>query len=158
MRRKALMPENIALLPEGGGWLLVEFGADTVEEASQQARGLMAALGSGNGTPDTRLFEDRALQARIWRVRESGQGAASKVPGLPDEWSGWEDSSVPPEKVSAYLRDFRSLLNKYGYHAAFFGHFGQGCVHSHIDFDLETADGVRKFRSFLYEAADVVLG
>jgi len=39
---------------------------------------------------------------------------------------------------------------------AMYGHFGQGCVHTRIDFDLETADGIRKFREFIHAAARLV--
>src|SRR5246127_24108 len=40
-RSKGINSEGLALLPEGGGWLLVEFGADTIKEAESQARGLI---------------------------------------------------------------------------------------------------------------------
>src|SRR5581483_6092852 len=46
----------------------------------------------------------------------------------------------------------------HGYGCALYGHFGQGCVHTRIDFDLITAEGIRRFRAFLYEAADLVVG
>jgi Fe-S oxidoreductase len=47
-------------------------------------------------------------------------------------------------------------LESYRYHGNFYGHFGQGCVHTRIDFDLFTEDGVRIFRRFVTEAADLV--
>lgn len=37
------------------------------------------------------------------------------------------------------------------------GIFGQGCVHNRIDFDLKTQTGITKFRSFLEEAAELVV-
>ena len=38
-----------------------------------------------------------------------------------------------------------------------YGHFGQGCIHSRISFDLRTADGHRApTGAFLEEAADLV--
>ena len=40
-RRRGINSEGLALLPEGGGWLLAEFGADTVAAAEAQASGLM---------------------------------------------------------------------------------------------------------------------
>ncbi len=52
--------------------------------------------------------------------------------------------------------DLRKLLQKYGYNGALYGHFGQGCVHTRIDFDLKTHEGVRHFRNFLDEAADLI--
>src|SRR5205085_2786218 len=38
-----------------------------------------------------------------------------------------------------------------------YGHFGQGCVHTRIDFDLVSADGIARFRAFVQDAADLVV-
>ena len=43
------------------------------------------------------------------------------------------------------------------YKCALYGHFGQGCVHTRIDFDLYTQEGVKNYRAFLNEAADLVV-
>jgi Fe-S oxidoreductase len=59
--------------------------------------------------------------------------------------------------VGSYLREFRQLLRKYGYGCSLYGHFGQGCVHTRIDFDLKTASGVQHYRHFLDEAGDLVV-
>ena len=40
-RKKGINSGGLALLPEGAGWLMVEFGASTRREAESQARGLM---------------------------------------------------------------------------------------------------------------------
>jgi FAD/FMN-containing dehydrogenase/Fe-S oxidoreductase len=156
IKNKSLFPGGVELLPEGNGWLLVEFGRDTREEAAEQARGLMKALGRPGG-PSLRLLEDPTEQRLVWRVRESGLGATSRLPNGKDSWEGWEDSAVPPEKLGGYLRDLRSLFDRFGYSGALYGHFGQGCVHTRIDFDLVTDEGVRRFHRFLHEAADLVL-
>jgi FAD/FMN-containing dehydrogenase/Fe-S oxidoreductase len=157
MRRKALSPAAVAMLPEGGGWLIAEFGGETVEEASAKARRLMEQLkASGNG-PSMRLFETPSDRAKIVRLRESGFGASSYVPGMKPTWPGWEDSAVPPERLGDYLRDLRKLLGRYGYNAGYYGHFGQACIHMLIDFDLMTAEGIKSYRSFLHDAADLVV-
>ena len=65
---------------------------------------------------------------------------------------------MPPEKVGGYLRDLRHLFEKYGYRCALYGHFGQGCIHTRIDFDLKTAEGIQKYKSFIHEAAYLVTG
>src|SRR5205814_676996 len=54
-------------------------------------------------------------------------------------------------------RKFRELLEKHHFHGDLYGHFGQGCVHTRIDFDLETADGIRNYRSYVEEAAELVV-
>ena len=61
--------------------------------------------------------------------------------------AGWEDSAVPPGKVGAYLRDLRTLFDKFGYNPALYGHFGQGCIHCRVDFDLMSTAGIQKYRS-----------
>ncbi len=157
MRRKGLHPADIALLPNGGGWLLVEFGGESKQDASEQARRLMDGLRNRPGAPSMKLFEDPGQQKKIWAVRESGLGATAIVPGKKPTWPGWEDAAVPPDRLGDYLRDFRKLTDKYGYECDLYGHFGHGCVHTRIDFDLETADGIKHFRSFIGEAADLVV-
>jgi Fe-S oxidoreductase len=105
-----------------------------------------------------RLFKDPHEQKLVWEIRETGVGGASAVPDRPFTWPNWEDSTVPPEKLGNYLRDLRSLFHQYGYEGAFFGHFGQGCIHTRISFDLRSAEGIKAFRSFMYDAADLVVG
>ena len=155
--KKKGMPqvEDLSILPEGQGWLVVEFGAGTIEEAEQQARTAMSAL-EGSGTPSMKLFVDEAEQQKVWDVREAGLGATAFVPGEPLTWEGWEDSAVPPEKVGAYLRDLSRLYEKYEYRSALYGHFGQGCIHCRLNFDLMSEPGIRKWRSFMEEATDLV--
>jgi FAD/FMN-containing dehydrogenase/Fe-S oxidoreductase len=156
-RRKSMNADGLALLPEGGGWLLVEFGGATQLEADDKARRMVEALGKGEHAPKVRLYPDRREAAHVWQVRESGLGVISHVPGEPEAWEGWEDSAVPPEKLGAYLRDIRKLMDGYGYHSVMYGHFGHACVHMRMNFDFETYDGVRKFRKFMEEAADICI-
>jgi len=157
-RRKGLNSEGLALLPQGGGWLLAEFGADTQAEAESQARKLMDFLGRTSNPPQMRLFNDKTQARKVWDVRESALGATSHVPGEPLEWEGWEDSAVAPEKLGGYLRDLHKLMTAYGYHSALYGHFGHGCVHMRINFDLQSKPGIAAFRKFVEEAADLVVG
>ncbi|HEX5141102.1 MAG TPA: FAD-linked oxidase C-terminal domain-containing protein, partial [Dehalococcoidia bacterium] len=157
MQRKGLHPDDVALLPKGDGWLLAEFGGETPEEAKANAQRLMDRMKGRTNGPDVRLLEDPAQQARIWLVRESGLGATAFVPGLKDAWEGWEDSAVAPERLGDYLRSFRKLLDKYEYYCALYGHFGQGCVHVRIDFDLLSQPGIDHYRAFAEEAAENVV-
>jgi FAD/FMN-containing dehydrogenase/Fe-S oxidoreductase len=141
-------------LPRGRGWLLIEFGGDSRAESDEKARRLAAEL-SGS-VVGTRLC-DPGEARQVWRVREAALGATAHVPGKPLTWEGWEDSAVPPEKLGSYLRDLRRLYEKHGYEGDFYGHFGQGCVHTRNDFDLSTKEGIARFRNFLDEAADLVV-
>ncbi len=156
-RRRGINSEGLALLPEGGGWLLAEFGADTIAAAEAQASRLMDALNRSPGPPNMCLFTDREQIKRVWEVRESSLGVISYVPGENLTWEGWEDSAVAPEKLGKYLRDLRRLMNSFNYRGPLYGHFGHGCVHNRINFDLESAEGIAKFRKFMEEAADLVV-
>jgi FAD/FMN-containing dehydrogenase/Fe-S oxidoreductase len=156
-RRKNLNPEGLSLLPEGKGWLFVEFGGATQKEADDRARKMVDALNKSPNRPAVRLYTDKYQAKKVWEVRESSLGAISHVPGEPLTWEGWEDSAVPPEKLGAYLRDLRKLMSAYTYSGVLYGHFGHACIHTRISFDLESEAGIRKFRSFMEEAADLVV-
>jgi FAD/FMN-containing dehydrogenase/Fe-S oxidoreductase len=156
-RAKGINSEGLALLPEGAGWLMVEFGADTAPEAESQARALMQSLGRSANPPNMRLYTNKQQAKRVWEVRESALGATSHVPGEPLNWEGWEDAAVAPEKLGGYLRDLRKMFAAYGYRGSLYGHFGHGCVHTRINFDLQSKDGIAKFRRFMEEAADLVV-
>ncbi|HKS74287.1 MAG TPA: FAD-binding and (Fe-S)-binding domain-containing protein, partial [Terriglobales bacterium] len=156
-RRKGINSEGLGLLPEGGGWLLAEFGGQTAAEAEGQARHLMSALSHNSAAPKMRLFTDKRQIKRVWEVRESSLGAISHVPGEPLSWEGWEDSAVAPENLGRYLRDLRKLMNGYGYRGTLYGHFGHACVHNRTNFDMETKEGIAQYRKFVEEAADLVV-
>ena len=159
MRAKGMHPDDLGMLPDGRGWLLVELGADSREESDAKAEGVVRRLrGQGGRWPTAELFDDPERERKVWEIRESGLGATARVPGQGDTWPGWEDSAVAPEDLGAYLRELRELYDRFGYDAALYGHFGQGCVHTRIDFDLQTAGGIARFRSFVEEAADLVVG
>jgi len=157
-RMKGINSEGLALLPEGGGWLMVEFGAETAWEAESQARGLMQSLTQSSHPPNLRLYTQKQQVKRVWEVRESALGATSHVAGEAMSWEGWEDAAVAPEKLGGYLRDLRKMFAAYGYKGSLYGHFGHGCVHTRINFDLQSKDGIAKFRTFMEEAADLVVG
>lgn len=158
MKAIGLHAENIRLLPDGGGWLLAEFGGKDKTESDARAAACMEALKQAGNPPSMKLFDDPEQERMIWKVRESGLGATAHVPNKKITWEGWEDAAVPPDKVGAYLRDFRKLLERFGYACDLYGHFGQGCIHTRIDFDLESQEGIHNFHLFLNQAADLVVG
>jgi len=157
LRDAGLLAARRRGLPDGRGWLLAEFGAPTRGEAAAAAADLMEALARERPDPPSmRLVEDADEQHDLWVLRESGLGATAHVPGQPLTWEGWEDAAVAPERLGAYLRDFRALLDRHGYACDLYGHFGDGCVHTRIDFDLASEAGTRAYRRFVEEAADLV--
>ena len=155
LKKKQLHTEDLEYLPDGNGWLLVEFGGETRNESDERAREIMKMM--RKHAVDMKLYDDERREQRVWEIRESGLGATAFIPGEDPTWEGWEDSAVPPEAMGDYLRSLRKLYDRYEYLGSFYGHFGEGCLHTRINFDLRTGPGIEKFRSFLNDAADLCL-
>ncbi|MGH9358269.1 MAG: FAD-binding and (Fe-S)-binding domain-containing protein [Terriglobia bacterium] len=153
--RKKKTP-NLDLLPAGRGYLLVELGSDDSSQSQNLALGLAERLKQVADPPDIRIYSQSEARA-VWRVREAGPRGALFLPGSSYKWEGWDDSAVAPEKLGAYLRDLRKLLNEFSYEAAFYGHFGHGCIHMQVSFDFLSEPGIRKYAEFIDRAADLVV-
>jgi FAD/FMN-containing dehydrogenase/Fe-S oxidoreductase len=152
IKQKHYHPEDLKMLPQGGGWLVAEFGDDSKDEAMAQADTFTQAF-KAKGC-DAKSVSDRGKQAKLWELREA---ALAVTAHKPDTWPGWEDSAVPREALGTYLRELKALFNRYGYDASVYGHFGDGLVHCSINFDLRTERGVADWRRFLDDAAALVV-
>ncbi|KVZ04185.1 dimethylmenaquinone methyltransferase [Burkholderia stagnalis] len=161
LEARGLKADEIALLPPGDAWVVLEFGADTVDVALAQAREAEAYFNGGGAGPDVSGFvvAEKAKQQKIWSIRETGASAValSVDPSKPDPIAGWEDAAVDPLRLGDYLRAFQALVDRYGYETCLYGHFGDGCVHARITFDLRSVEGVQVWRGFLREAAQLVV-
>jgi FAD/FMN-containing dehydrogenase/Fe-S oxidoreductase len=153
LSRRGLRADDVALLPAGEAWLMVEFGGDSQAEAVAKAHRVRARE-SGR-----LLLIEPAMQTRVWSIRETAAShtALSIDPGVPDPAVGWEDAAVDPLRLGGYLRAFQALVDRHGYRTSLYGHFGDGCVHARITFDLRTHDGVLEWRRFLRAAAELVV-
>ena len=156
MRRKGLALRDLDRLPDGVGFLLVEMGAWSQEEALAKAESIARASQAWPSPPVAHICTPEEA-ASVWHVRESALGAMVFVPGEPDRFEGWEDAAVPPAQLGNYLRAISKLMAEYGFRSPLYGHYGQGCVHTRINFDFSTPKGIKIFREFIDRAADVVL-
>jgi len=149
LRERGLRLEDLSLLPEGKAWLMIEYGGDTAEEAIAKARALRG-----------RVVTDKGEMGRLWAIRETGASATSLnlkgTPG-PDPIVGWEDAAVDPLRLGDYLREFQRLVDRHGYRTSLYGHFGDGCIHARITFELRTPEGLARWRAFLTEATALVV-
>ncbi|GGX23164.1 oxidoreductase [Streptomyces lomondensis] len=144
---------SAAALPRGGAWLFVETGGESAGEARARAEAIVRTA----DVVESLIVTDPAGQRALWRIREDAAGTATRMPDGREAWPGWEDCAVPPARLGAYLRDFRALLGAHGLRGTPYGHFGEGCVHVRIDFDLLTEAGVARFRRFSEELAELVV-
>ncbi|WP_051450607.1 FAD-binding and (Fe-S)-binding domain-containing protein [Actinospica robiniae] len=162
MRARKLNSAHLPLLPGldealeagSGGWLLAEVGGANDAEADAAAQALIAAMPDQVGH---RLLRAEEEQRGAWSIRESGLGATALREDGGHNAEGWEDGAVPPDRLGEYLRGITELWHEYGYSGAWYGHFGQGCVHTRNNFDLHTREGLRAYRSYVERAADLVV-
>ncbi|MFP3710249.1 FAD-linked oxidase C-terminal domain-containing protein, partial [Paraburkholderia sp. SIMBA_009] len=86
LKALGLKLDDIAELPAGDAWLLVEFGASTRDAAIAQARAMADAAQRFPQQPSVRFVEDAALMNRLWTIRETGASATSlsRDPAAPD--------------------------------------------------------------------------
>lgn len=152
MRRAHLNVEHLPLLPEGDGWLLCEIGEDSLADAEATAREILSDLAPGvRGV----VFTQDEDQRRIWQIRESALGATARPVDEPVNYEGWEDAAVEPANLGQYLRGIKELWDEFELSGAWYGHFGQGCVHTRNDFDLSSVEGLARYRSYVQRAADL---
>ncbi|MGE5564434.1 MAG: FAD-binding and (Fe-S)-binding domain-containing protein [Bacillota bacterium] len=144
---------GVDAFPPGRGFLIVEAGGDTLEEAEANVRRKVQKARTGGRTA---FVSDPRRQQRIWEAREAALGVTAFVPNGPAHWPGWEDSAVPPDRLGDYLRELDRLIAGHGYTAALYGHFGDGVTHGRIDFDFHTEQGLANYRQFMREAAQLV--
>jgi len=157
IKLKKTRQANLKLMPPGKAWLFVQFGGDTKQDADGQAQRCLKRLESVKNPPSSKIYDEPEEEEKLWKIRESGLSATAWVPNHPDNWPGFEDSAVPTQMVGPYLRDLRRLMDKYGYTASLYGHFGQGCIHCRIPFDLYSFEGIQKWKAFMEEGTDLVV-
>jgi Fe-S oxidoreductase len=149
--------QAVKLLPHGSGYLVVELGGATADEARERGEALLQQAQAVRQCLGATLLFDPVERDSVWRLRESGLGAGALRPGQPRTWPGAEDAAVPPARLGAYLRKFDQLLKRHGLEVGmYYGHFGEGCVHCRVDFDLASPAGIQNFRSTMLDMGDLV--
>ncbi|WP_328998697.1 FAD-binding protein [Kribbella sp. NBC_00709] len=144
-------------LPAGNAWLLVEIGGEDETDAAQAARTMLDDLHDDGSSATASLVTDPKAQAVLWRCRTDAAGLATRRADGAEAWGGWEDAAVPPERLGAYLRGLDEVLGRHGLSGASYGHFGEGCMHMRIDFDLLSTRGIATYRDFVEQATDLVV-
>jgi FAD/FMN-containing dehydrogenase len=131
-------------------WRRLREEADAIAESSPRRPSGLARRARCGATP---------------KPKRGGFGMCANPPwaqpsSFPGKSMDGKAGRIPPcrrKQLGSYLRELYRLLERYGYKTPMYGHFGQGCVHLRITFDLETAEGITKYREFIDQAADIVL-
>jgi FAD/FMN-containing dehydrogenase/Fe-S oxidoreductase len=148
---------GVRFLPAGRAFLLVELGGASRDEARERGERVIAEARQLRECTGAAYLADAREQAAVWQIRESGLGSSAFIPGRPRSWPGAEDSAVPPAKLGAFLRGFDRILSTHTLKVAtYYGHFGEGCVHARVNFDLASAPGIATFRAAMVELGELV--
>ena len=92
------------------------------------------------------------------RCAKSGLGATALRPrDRPTRGRAGKTPRCRPSASATTCASCVALSTRTATTAPLYGHFGQGCVHTRINFDLTTADGIAKLPRVLEEAADLVV-
>lgn len=144
-------------LPPGRAWLLVEMGGADRASAAVAAEKMREELRDSGSPATSSLVTEPAAQRVLWRCRTDAAGLATRRADGAEAWGGWEDAAVPPQRLGDYLRGLDDLLGRHGLSGASYGHFGEGCMHMRIDFDLLSSAGLATYREFVEAATDLVV-
>jgi len=128
-------------LPDGEAVLFIEVEGtpDYVASAVRYVDGIVKQRAS-----ITRFAEKEAEIQELWSAR-SGMAAASAL-AHPDKhriFAG-EDLAVPLSEIPRTIRTARAFAKELGIAVIFYGHFGDGNVHSAILIDPANADEVKR--------------
>jgi FAD/FMN-containing dehydrogenase/Fe-S oxidoreductase len=138
-------------LPKGQGWLMIEVGGNSPEEAVAQGK----AIAQASHAIDSRVLPAGPEAKTIWELRADSSGYAGRTASGNQAWPGWEDAAVPPANLGTYMREMEQLMARHKLEGVPFGHFGDGCIHVRIDFPLDRE--TKTFRTFVESATDIVL-
>jgi len=155
--RNTMCREAVGLLPacrEGstGAVLYVAyFGDSPCEVADGFARLERVVKGR-----EVQRHTDPAAMGRAWLLRRSSEPLLHAIPGPRKPVTFIEDTAVDPSRLGEFVREFRSIVERHGTHAACYAHASVGCLHIRPLIDLRSADDVRVMQAISREVADLV--
>ena len=132
--------------------LIAEFRGQAMDAAADALEAELRA--SGLAYACTRVYG--ADVARVWALRKAGLGVLSGMKGDAKPVGVIEDTAVAPERIPAYMADFRAMLSRLGLDCVFYGHISTGELHLRPILNLKDAEGRRLFRAVAEETARLV--
>jgi FAD/FMN-containing dehydrogenase/Fe-S oxidoreductase len=135
--------------------LIAEFWGESREEIDAKATAFeQDAEASGLVYACTRVYG--AEVAKVWDLRKAGLGVLSGMKGDAKPIGVVEDTAVAPERLPAYMRDFRAMLERLHTSCVFYGHISTGELHLRPILNIKTGEGRRLFRAIAGETAALV--
>ena len=135
--------------------LIAEFWGDTREEIDAKAAAFeQDAMASGLVYTCTRVYGNEV--GKVWDLRKAGLGVLSGMKGDAKPIGVVEDTAVAPERLPAYMADFRDMLARLRTSCVFYGHISTGELHLRPILNIKTGEGRKLFRDIAAETAALV--
>ncbi len=134
-------------------WVHPEVGALNLIELTDPS----ALLSEAFPPLSIRLAESATEATQWWTLRKKAVGLLANTPGRAKPVPFVEDTVVPPQYLSDYIRDFRALLDRHHLRYAMYGHADVGCVHVRPALDLQDPEHERLIRIISDEVHHLVM-
>ena len=136
--------------------LMIEFAADTTAEIEKSYTSMVAELtGAGYGYHFPLIFGDDQIK-KVWELRTAGLGLLSNIPGDKRSTTVIEDTAVAPERLPAYIAEFKNVIGKYGLNCVFYAHIATGEIHLRPLLNLKTTEDQLVYASLAQDVAELV--
>ena len=145
------------VIGEPGAVLLVELWADNETIVRERLEAFVDQMQQQQICSTATLAVTAAERAAITAVRKAGQPLLMSYAAGKKPQTCVEDSAVAPERLGAYVRRFKQILDQHQVAAAFYGHASVGLLHIRPLLDLHNPDDVRVFRALSEAVCELVL-
>ncbi len=128
-------PDRFFLEGDPEAVMLVSFKADSVQLAQTEIDRLVKNLQNENHGYSYPIITEKI--DRVWNLRKAGLGLLANLPGDKKAVACIEDTAVAIEDLSAYIREFTEIMDKYGQKSVYYAHAGAGEIHLRPILDLK---------------------
>lgn len=138
------------------GLNFIEVTGDTDSEITKQCAALELII---NKTGDDFKIINQIIENNpdvikgLWGIRKRAVGLLGALEGERQPTAFVEDTAVPPEKLPAFIKDFRLVLKKYGLDFGMYGHADVGCLHVRPALNMKKESDQKLIRSVTDEIA-----
>jgi len=155
--------ENLSIAPLCGflrgdpaAVLIVEFFADSPDEARRKASGLAAAMESGGIGYAWPVIVDPAEQADVWSVRKNGLGLMLGINDRRKPIAFIEDCCVPIDVLPEYVDQILAFCRQRSVPVAMYAHASVGVIHIRPMLDLKTAEDIENMKAIAEKTFQLV--
>jgi len=136
--------------------LMIEFAADCREDIELVHKRMVKNLtDEGYGYHFPLIFGDDQIR-KVWELRTAGLGLLSNIPGDKRSTTVIEDTAVAPDKLPAYVAEFKTIIEKYNLDCVYYAHIATGELHLRPLLNLKDPEDQKVYASLAQDVAILV--